>query len=74
METSRKHGSYDMRWPCVSNNGSRAVHIPTPEVRFGPPHLRLVGPEVMSAADAEEREAVGTRRLVAALTATSEET
>jgi len=74
VEAPRKHGTYDMRWPCVWNNGSRAVHLPVPELAAAPPHLKLVRTDPRSAEDKHEREVVGTRRLIAALAATAKET
>jgi hypothetical protein len=30
MEASRKHGSFDMRWPCASNDGRRQTPVASP--------------------------------------------
>ena len=60
METSRKHGSFDMRWPSVPEGSARAR-----------PHLTLVRTEPIqpAAALAQEREVAGTQRLLAAMAA-----
>jgi hypothetical protein len=110
VEASRKHGSFDMRWPCARNDGSSAVRTPSllnaaeaaetldwdafsnryfrerrrhdsearsayaahrqgREWRTPPARLRLVPSEGVSAADEQEREEAGTRRLMAAMAA-----
>lgn len=30
MEASRKHGAFDVRWPCASNDGSRRLRTASP--------------------------------------------
>jgi hypothetical protein len=63
METSRKHGSFDMRWPDAPTvpDGSEVVR----------PRLTLVPTEPLQAAAllAQEREVAGTQRLLAAMAA-----
>jgi hypothetical protein len=110
VEASRKHGPFDMRWPCARNHGSGAVPE-TPLLsaaeaaealgwdafsnryfpewrrhdsearsayaaykhgrawRTTPARLRLVPSERTSGPDEQEREEVGTRRLMAAMAA-----
>jgi len=64
METSRKHGSFDMRWPCARTRRSTAL----PVVR---PRLTLVPTEPIQPAAllAQQREVAGTQRLLAAMAA-----
>jgi hypothetical protein len=64
MEASRKHGSFDMRWPCAGAAYRQAREWPRPPAR-----LSLVPQESVSAADPQEREEAGTRRLMAAMAA-----
>ena len=63
METSRKHGSFDMRWPDVPtvSEGSAAAR----------PRLTLVPTEPLRPAAllAQQREVAGTQRLLAAMAA-----
>jgi hypothetical protein len=74
METSRKHGSFDMRWPCARTRRSTALPI-APTVPDGSavarPRLTLVPTEPMQPAAllAQERELAGTQRLLAAMAA-----
>jgi hypothetical protein len=65
VETSRRHGPFDMRWPCGRNNGLGEGR----EWRTPPVRLRLVPSEHTAGADAQEREEAGTRRLMAAMAA-----
>jgi hypothetical protein len=75
VETSRKHGPFDMRWPCARNNvlgavpDAYAAYKETREWRTPPAQLRLVPPEHTADADEQEREEAGTRRLMAAMAA-----
>jgi len=62
MEASRRHGSFDMRWPCAGAADRQAR-----ELRRPPARLTLVPSESGSAADLQEREEAGTRRLMAAM-------
>jgi hypothetical protein len=64
MEASRRHGSFDMRWPSAG-----AAYTQAGESRRPPPRLRLVPQESGSVADLREREEAGTRRLMAAMAA-----
>jgi hypothetical protein len=63
METSRKHGSFDMRWPDASTvpQGSAVAR----------PRLTLVPTEPLQRAAllAQRREVAGTQRLLAAMAA-----
>jgi hypothetical protein len=74
METSRKHGSFDMRWPCERTRRATALpDAPTDRDRsaVARPHLTLVRSEPMQPAAllAQEREVAGTQRLLAAMAA-----
>jgi hypothetical protein len=74
METSRKHGSFDMRWPCARKRSSTALPD-APTVRDGSavarPRLTLVltEPTEPAAPLAQEREMAGAQRLLAAMAA-----
>jgi hypothetical protein len=63
METSRKHGSFDMRWPDAPTvlEGSAVAR----------PRLTLVPTQPIQAAAllAQKREVAGTQRLLAAMAA-----
>jgi hypothetical protein len=108
VEASRKHGSFDMRWPCARNNTSGRLRTASAlgaaeaaealdwdafsgryfpgrkrhdgearsayaaykqgrEWRTPPARLRLVPTDGVSAAEEQEREEAGTRRLTAAM-------
>jgi hypothetical protein len=110
VETSRKHGRFDTRWPCLRKDDSHAhstalllssgeaaealdwqafsarfflergrhdsqavsayvAYKEGREWRTPPARLRLVRSERGSAADEQEREEAGTRRLMAAMAA-----
>jgi hypothetical protein len=63
METSRKHGSFDMRWPAAPT---------VPEwSAVARPRLTLVPTEPLQPAAllAQQREVAGTQRLLAAMAA-----
>ena len=64
METSRKHGSFDMRWPCERTRRSTALPV-------GRPRLTLVPTEPLQPAAllAQQREVAGSQRLLAAMAA-----
>jgi hypothetical protein len=74
METSRKHGSFDMRWPCARTRSSTALPV-APTVLEGSavarPRLTLVPTEAIQPAALleQEREVAGTQRLLAAMAA-----
>jgi len=74
MEASRKHGSFDMRWPCERTRHSTALPN-APTARHGSavarPRLTLVPTDPIQSAAllAQEREVAGTQRLLAAMAA-----
>jgi len=61
VDAPRKHGTFEMRWPCVQNDS-----LPKPAQGA---RLSLVPAEDPAAVTAEERELAGTRRLIAAMAA-----
>ena len=77
MEASRKHGSFDTRWPCQRRDDSGAV--PSARLsaavaaeavdRTAPARLSLVPMEHVLAGDELEPEEAGTQRLLAAIAA-----
>jgi hypothetical protein len=74
MEASRKHGSFDMRWPCARTRRSTALPVaPTgpEESAVARPRLTLVPSEPLQSAALleQEREVAGTQRLLAAMAA-----
>jgi len=68
VEVSRRHGSFDTRWPCVRKDRSEAART---GAGAGPPGLSLVPTEPAPATPAvdPESEEAGARRLLAAVDA-----
>jgi hypothetical protein len=64
METSRKHGSFDMRWPCARTRRSTALPVARPRLTLVP-----TDPLQPAALLAQQQEVAGTQRLLAAMAA-----
>lgn len=64
METSRKHGSFDMRWPCARTRRSTAPPVARPRLTLVP-----TDPLQPAALLAQQQEVAGTQRLLAAMAA-----
>ena len=69
MEASRKHGSFDGRWPCIRRDSTaeRAEELDFPEP--GRAQLSLVPVEPTSDIASGHPEEAGTARLMAAMAA-----
>jgi hypothetical protein len=64
VEASRKHGSFETRWPCARRDSLGALSTAPL-----PPRLSLVTTEPASTAVDPEAEDAGTQRLLVALAA-----
>ena len=72
MEASRKHGSFDTRWPCVRKESAPSLPFDR-ESPTTPPRLSVVPTEPGPSPAEQEREDAGTQRLLAAMAARREE-